>query len=216
MSKIDPFWVRGIGLSTLRRRGCLDTFDSSDLWSLSKQLESKGGDDRSGIFIEKFIIPYFSDGRFYSDYEVSYNTLCAQVDENRVRILVEPLDTKSGLDLMWCKENKVPLYCFAFGKSSKSWKPTLSRFGIVLNQAAADIFIEPVEESGGEDNYLEYYVKCTYPVPSRRVYDSYEGYILGESEEDVKKVASKVFFFVEENCYNNEKILSWNYIGEEQ
>jgi hypothetical protein len=118
---IDNFWVRGIGLGTYSSRNDYEKFTLDDLWDMAKQVEYMEDSDRGGFFLPKFTIPYFSDGKFYcnlGDDDISHDTLCAVVGEERIRILVQPKDNFYGDSLVWCKENDVPLYCFVFGSFS--------------------------------------------------------------------------------------------------
>jgi len=213
---MEPFWVRGIGLSTLRFRGSTKTFNLDDLWYLSKSMKYRKEEERYGIFVPRFSIPYFSDGKYYKEYEESHKVLCAQVDNDRIRVLIEPLDTESGEDLMWCRENSVPLYSFAFGFQGRRNKPELDSFNVVLNQAACEITMYPTEDQTEDqtEGEIEWNIEAVYPNPKKRVFEEYAGIIVGENEDSVFKVFSKLFFYSDDICYHDEKIIKFEFLGE--
>lgn len=197
----SSFWVRGIGLSTYKSKFNRETFSLDDLWDLAKQVEKcEDKEELRGCFLPQYEIPFFTD-HWVMNVERAFDVLCAMVGENRMRILVEPLpDTEGGKQLLWCRDNNVPLYCFATGKVPKNanGRIFLRNFNIVLNKSSCTTTMaetyDTTEDDNEEGKFCERDVLITYPVPEEYEFFTCKIGVWTDSNETAIDLANKFFF----------------------
>ncbi len=211
----NMFWVRGIGLSTYKSKFSRDTFTLDELWDLAKHVENcKDNKIIEGCFLSQYEIPFFTD-QWVNNVDRSFKTVCAMCGENRLRILISPYeDTEGGKQLMWCRENNIPLYCFATGRTPRreGGKVFLHNFNIVLNKSSCSFTIADDRNSVEEGVYCERDVLVTYPVPEEFSFKTCKIGVWSDSDDSAVEMSRNFFFSSNYFFKDRDRVISYKEI----